>query len=102
MFKVEVLQNFTLSKYNEIKDSLVSKSTKRDGWLYKGDIFECNKELVEYLLGENPIHKAVVKVIEIIPEAHSEIIVEVNSKKVAEEVKKEVKKTTKKKKTSKK
>ena len=93
MFKVEVLETFTFSKYDEIKDSLVSKSTKRDGWLYKEDVFECNKEILEYLLGANPIKRAVVKVIEIKEEQPK---VEVK-----EEVK-EVKKATKKKKTSKK
>ena len=36
------------------------------------DTFECDKEMVDYLTGNNPLNKAVVKVIEVIPEENQE------------------------------
>ena len=66
--KVEVIKQFTLGDYAKIKDTLKRKNTDKDGELYVGDEFYCDKEMAEYLLGNNKIKKAVVKVIEIIPE----------------------------------
>lgn len=68
MIKVEVLENFAFARYNEIEDTLQSKAIKQKGRLFLGDIFECNKEMSDYLLGDNPIKRPVVKIIEIIPE----------------------------------
>ena len=65
MIKVRVLETFTLSKYDEIKDSLISKSIKKDGWLYKDDIFECNQDMLDYLTGKNKFDRAFVEVIEV-------------------------------------
>lgn len=88
MLKVQVLEDFTFSRYNEIKDTLESKTTKKEGKLFTGDIFECKDDIADYLLGENPIKRAVVKVIEIIPE-----------KEVQKTISNETKKATKSKKT---
>ena len=90
MFKVEVLENFTLARFDELKN-IQRKSREEKGRLFTGDIFECNQELADYLLGDNKINRAVVRVIEIIPEKKIQ--------KVADE---EVKKETKKPKTTKK
>ena len=51
--------------------------------LMVGDTFECQKDLADYLLGDNPIKRAVVKVIEIIPEKTEEPKVEVKEVKTA-------------------
>lgn len=67
MVKVEVIENFSLSKFNELKN-IVRKSIGKEGYLFTGDIFECNEELADYLMGNNSLNKVVVKVIEIIPE----------------------------------
>lgn len=93
MIKLEAIESFTLSRYNEIKN-MQRKSIDTEGRLYEGDIFECEKELADYLLGNNAIHRAVVKVIEVEPE--------VNVKIDGDALAKEVIKQTKKKKTSKK
>jgi len=84
MIKVEVLENFTFGKYDEIKDTLLSKSNVQQGKLFAGDIFDCNKEIADYLLGNNPIKRAVVKVIEIIPEKEKKEITkkQIKSKKL--------------------
>ena len=66
MIKVEVLEEFTLEKFNELKN-IQRRSIEKDGRLFKGDTFECDKELCDYLLGNNPVERAVVKVIEIKP-----------------------------------
>lgn len=67
MIKVEVIETFNLERYNELKN-IQRKGANTIGMLYVGDKFECEKELADYLLGDNPIKKAVVKVIEVIPE----------------------------------
>lgn len=90
MFKVEVLENFTLARFDELKN-IHRKSREEKGRLFTGDTFECNQELADYLLGDNKINRAVVRVVEIIPE-----------KKIQKAIDEAVKKETKKPKTTKK
>lgn len=68
MIKVEVInEDFTLKKFDELKN-IIRKSEEEKGKLFKGDIFECDEKMVDYLTGNNPLNKVVVKVVEIIPE----------------------------------
>lgn len=68
MIKVEATEQFTLSEFGKIKNLVRANPAKNEeGRLYARDIFECDKEMVEYLTGKNAIKKAVVKVIEVIP-----------------------------------
>ena len=69
MIKLEAIERFTLERFDELTN-IVRKDTnkKLKGWLYVGDTFECTKDLADYLLGDNHIKRAVVKVIEIMPE----------------------------------
>ena len=67
MVKVQVTEEFTLAKFNELYN-LERAGHGTYGKLNVGDKFECTKEMAEYLTGKNPINRAVVKVIEIIPE----------------------------------
>lgn len=91
MVKVEVIESFTLGKYDEISKSLVRKGAEERGKLFVGDIFECNKEMAEYLTGKNRLNRPFVKIIEIIPDEVKE------EKPVVEKpVKKTARKTTKK------
>lgn len=95
MIKLQALENFTLERFDELQNIERKNPNKNEkGKLYENDEFECNKELADYLLGNNAIHRAVVKVIEIIPE--------VNVKIDGDALAKEVIKQTKKKKSSKK
>lgn len=66
MIKVEVITQFTLKKFNELKN-IKRRNYDKEGMLYVGDTFECEKEMAEYLLGQTD-GKPVVKVIEVIPE----------------------------------
>lgn len=71
MIKVEVInEDFTLKKFDELKN-IIRKSEEEKGKLFKGDIFECDEEMVDYLTGNNPLNKVVVKVIEIMPKEKS-------------------------------
>lgn len=67
MIKVKVTEDFTLEKFNEIKN-IIRKNKGKEGKLFIGDIFECDEKMADYLTGNNPINRAVVKVIEVIPE----------------------------------
>lgn len=96
MIRVEVIEDFTLERFAEVKN-LERKGRSAEKRLYIGDKFECEKDLADYLLGENPLGRAVVQIVEIIPEVKEE-----KPKKEVLEIKKEVPKKTTKKKTSKK
>lgn len=67
MIKVEVTEDFTLEKFNELKN-IIRKAKGQEGKLFIGDIFECDEKMADYLTGNNSINRAVVKVIEVIPE----------------------------------
>lgn len=74
MIKVEVIVEFTLERFDEIKDSLVRRSVDpKSNKLLVGDTFVCEKELADYLMGNNEKGKVVVKVIEVIPEKIKDI-----------------------------
>lgn len=67
MIKVEVTEDFTLEKFNELKN-IIRKGKEQEGKLFIKDIFECDEKMADYLTGNNSINRAVVKVIEVIPE----------------------------------
>lgn len=67
MIKCEVIENFTLEKFNQLKN--VNKViSRKDNEFGVKDTFECDKEMADYLLGNNVLNKVVVKVIEVIKE----------------------------------
>ena len=65
--KVQVIEQFTLGRFDEITN-IVRKNADKHGMLFKGDTFECTREMAEYLTGKNEKGKIVVKIIEVIPE----------------------------------
>ena len=67
MVKLEAIESFTLRRFDEIK-IVERKGTDLFGFLEQGDVFECSKDLADYLLGDNAHNRAFVKVLEIIPE----------------------------------
>lgn len=72
MIKVEVTKEFTLGRFDEIKDTIERKGLDTYGKLYVGDTFECKRELYDYLTGNNEFQTVVVKMIELIPESTKE------------------------------
>lgn len=98
MIKIEVIEKFTLADYKKLKN-VKKVMARKENEFGVGDTFECDKEMVDYLTGNNAFKKMVVKVIEVIPEKEKPIkIDEDDVKTIAEVVKKTTKKTTKKKK----
>lgn len=87
MVKVEAIDVFTLGRFNELKN-IQRKSLDENGKIFTGDIFECDDDLAKYLLGDNKLGRAFIKVLEVIPEEVKEEV---------KEVKKTTAKTTKKK-----
>ena len=67
MIKVEVIEDFTLKEFEKIQN-LTRAAKNKEGSLFVGDTFECDKEMAEYLTGNNPKKAVVVKVIEVKPE----------------------------------
>lgn len=68
MIKVEVVEEFNLKAFGELKNiKRFDPMKKEKGKLYLRDTFECSKEMCEYLTGSNPLNKVVVKVIEVEP-----------------------------------
>lgn len=67
MIKVKVIEDFTLQGFDKLKN-ITRKQKEQEGKLFIGDIFECDEKMADYLTGNNPINRAVVKVIEVIPE----------------------------------
>lgn len=88
MIKVEVIENFSLARFNEITN-IVRKNQGENGKLYLGDRFDCTEELYNYLNGGNHLGRSFVKILEVIPEKKIEEKVE---KKIEED--KPLKKTT--------
>lgn len=94
MIKVEVLEDFNLKAFDELKNIVRKTTNNEKNKLYQGDIFECDKEMADYLLGNNVLKRAVVRVIEVEPIKEKEPVEDV--------VKEEKPKVTKNKKSSKK
>lgn len=67
MVKVEVLEDFTLKRFDELKN-IQRKSKEQKGRLFAEDIFECTEELAAYLTKNNLLGRAFVRVIEVIPQ----------------------------------
>lgn len=94
MIKLEVIEPFSLSRFGEIKN-LVRKKQDVDGKLNKEDVFECEKDLADYLLGENAYKKPFVRIIEVIPEVPKIENVEKAIERIEESAKEEVEKPKK-------
>jgi len=71
MIKCEVIKEFTLEKFDELKN-IQRKGIDTKGKLYVGDTFECSKEMANYLTGNNKNGDVVVRIIEVKPEIKEE------------------------------
>ena len=68
MIKCEVIEKFSLEAFDKIKNiKRANENRNEKGKLYVGDTFECDEKMCDYLTGNNPINKVVVKVIEVKP-----------------------------------
>lgn len=114
MVRVKATQDFTLGDFGKLKNIQRARYDEK-GKLFKGDVFECDELMADYLTGGNSQKKVVVKVIEVIPKVEAKVeyheeaknpeasikLTSDDIKVIAEEVNKATKKTTKKKKSKK-
>ena len=65
MIKCEVIEYFTLKKFNELENIVRANENNntKDGELFVGDTFDCTKEMADYLKGNNDRGMVVVKVV---------------------------------------
>lgn len=80
MIKCEVIENFTLEKFNQLKN-VKKVEIRKDNEFGARDTFECDEKMVDYLTGNNALNKTVVKVTEVVPEQIEEVKIEQKSKK---------------------
>lgn len=72
MIKCEAVEQFTLEKFNELKNIKRYDINRCDiGRIYVRDRFECDEEMAIYLSGKNNENKIVVKIIEVEPDKKS-------------------------------
>lgn len=71
IIKCKVIKEFTLKDFDKL-ENLVRGGYKNDyGKLYTNDIFECEKEMADYLMGKNPYNEVVIKILEVEPKNKS-------------------------------
>ena len=71
MVRLKAKEMFTLKRFNETSEIIRADSGNcESGKFYTGDTFICGSELAKYLLNEieNPVKRALVELIEVIPE----------------------------------
>ena len=66
MIKVQAINDFNFSSMDKISN-LKRAKIKKDNYIFKDDIFECDKDMFEYLSGKNEGGHVVVKLVEYIP-----------------------------------
>ena len=66
VIKVQATSDFNFSSMDKIKN-LKRARIEKENYIYKDDIFECDKEMYEYLTGKNEGGHIVVKIIEYKP-----------------------------------
>ena len=67
MIKVEAIVDFTLKDFYKIK-IIKRKQVNLLGALFAGDVFECDKEMCDYLMGKNKDGITVIKILEVVPD----------------------------------
>lgn len=69
MVKCEVIEGFTLAKFDELEDLQRANSDRnKKGELFVGDTFACTEDMANYLVKDNAKQKAFIRIIEVIPE----------------------------------
>ena len=71
MIRVEAILDFELKDFEKIKNIQRIGGRNKEGWLYTGDTFECDEDMVKYLTGNNKYGITTIKVIEFKPKKKS-------------------------------
>lgn len=78
MFKLQATEDFSLGRFNEIKEIERHSNKNENGMVYSNDIIKCEKDLAMYLCGENPLHRTVVNLLELEPSKEDLLITDEN------------------------
>ena len=84
MIRLECIKEFTLKEYNKLTN-IIRKDREEVGRIFIGDIFECDKDMADYLTGKNKKKEVVANVIKVIPEEVSEEVVQAVANAIVEE-----------------
>lgn len=64
-FRVKSIEDFSLGAFDDIEKIVRANYNKsKEGWIYKGDTFICDKELCDYLSGDNFKKLKAIEIIE--------------------------------------
>lgn len=74
MIKLKAIQDFTLKDYKKLKNIQSKKTDRENNKVYNQDIFECDKKMARYLLGDNSQNIKVVEIIEVENERTTKVI----------------------------
>lgn len=94
MIKLQATEDFSLNQkdkygvfYFDKLQNLKRFDKKEKNQIYKNDEFECDKEIADYLCGNNPLNRTVVKILEI-EEPKEKVEPKTEFKKTSKKVKK--------------
>lgn len=87
MIKAKVIKPFTLNDYKKLKN-VEKKIARKENELGVNDTFICDKEMAQYLLGENKLKESFIEIIEVIPDEKKELKEEQPKEKQIKETKK--------------
>lgn len=68
MIKVKVIEEFYFGRYNEVENIVKANNKGINNHFEKGDTFECQKDIADYLVKDNKLGKPFVEIVEIIPD----------------------------------
>lgn len=92
MVKAKVIEDFTLRKFNELRNIERANANKNaEGYLYKDDTFECDEEMAKYLTKTNAEGRPFIQIIEIKLEKMNDFVI---NKKIEKEEKPKRKRRT--------
>jgi hypothetical protein len=74
MIKVKVIEDFYFGRYAELKNIVRLHDRGMENYFCKGDTFECEQDIADYLTNGNEKGRAFIEIVEIIPEKSQEKI----------------------------
>lgn len=75
MVKCEVIEGFTLSKFDELENLERANSDRnKEGELFVGDTFICSEDMANYLVKDNAKQRPFVRIVEVILEEQQDFI----------------------------
>ena len=83
MIRVEAIADFNLKDFAKLKN-IKRKNKAEEGKIFKGDIFECDDVMFNYLTKTNKLNRAFVKAIEVVVEPKEELPIEQTGEEVTQ------------------